>query len=68
METTTRTVTPRTSAQDFAIGLLRVGPLTCSEALALGGTRLVFALCQLTKHKAARVVYTGGTYRLAVSL
>jgi hypothetical protein len=55
----------KTSAQDQALAYLAAGPLTVSEALAIGGNVLVRALCQLTKHKAAGVVYAGGAYRLA---
>lgn len=58
--------TGRTAMQDFAIGLLKSGPLTLGEAMALRGPALVGALRQLTKHKVARVTYSRGAYRLVV--
>lgn len=53
----------KTNAQDFALALLASGPLTVGEAATLGGTRLLTALKQLTKHKVAPVTYSAGAFR-----
>jgi hypothetical protein len=54
----------KTSAQGQALAYLARGPLTVSEALAIGGNVLVRALCQLTKHQGTYVIYSAGAYRL----
>lgn len=57
------------SAEDFALSVLAngIGAVTLSEALALGGSRLLGGLRALTKRKNAVVVFERGAYR-AVSL
>lgn len=55
----------KTAKQDRALALLARGPVTVREARADGGPALVRAFCLLTKHKAARVVYADGAYRMA---
>lgn len=67
--TTTKTVRTYSTAEDFAVAALTsgVGSLTVSEALALGGLRLLNGLRALTKRKAAVVTFERGAYR-AVSL
>lgn len=57
------------SSEDFALSVLStgIGAVTISEALALGGARLVSGLKALTKRKKAVVVFERGAYR-AVAL
>lgn len=64
MERNIATEFGKTSAQDQALAYLARGPVTVREALAIGGNVLVRALCQLTKHKAPRVTYSAGAYRM----
>lgn len=64
----TNTMRGNTAAQDFALGLLASGPMSVSEAIALGGIRLVNALKELTCRRDSRVCYSGGAYRLSLQV